>query len=164
MKFGYLLGIALWALIPGFIAKNKGRNFWGYFFLSFLISPLITIIIILCLSDKTSEYYYKHPPRPNPCPDHPEAPSNNGTAFVAYSTSDGVCFCRKCGERMIPDSRFCGKCGTEVMVIHEKQHDTRPVASEESTTVWLCGTCKAKNLGNRNDCWSCGSKKQPDLP
>lgn len=44
-----LIGIALWALIPGFIAKKKGRNFWGYYFLSFLISPLITMIITLCL-------------------------------------------------------------------------------------------------------------------
>ena len=44
-----LLGIVLWALIPGFIAKKKGRNFWGYFFLSFLITPLITMIITLCV-------------------------------------------------------------------------------------------------------------------
>lgn len=46
-----LMGIALWALIPGFIAKNKGRSFFGYFFLSFLISPLITMIITICLSN-----------------------------------------------------------------------------------------------------------------
>jgi RimJ/RimL family protein N-acetyltransferase len=46
-----ILGIALWALIPGFVAKKKGRNFWGYYFLSFLISPLITMIITFCLSN-----------------------------------------------------------------------------------------------------------------
>ena len=46
-----ILGIALWALIPGFVAKKKGRNFWGWYFLSFLISPLITMIITLCLSN-----------------------------------------------------------------------------------------------------------------
>ena len=44
-----LLGIALWALIPGFIAWRKGRNFAVYYFLSFLITPLITLIITICL-------------------------------------------------------------------------------------------------------------------
>ncbi len=28
---------------------------------------------------------------------------------------DKVCFCRKCGERLVGDSRFCYKCGTEVV-------------------------------------------------
>lgn len=45
-----LVGILLWALLPGFIAKNKGRSFWAYFLLSLVITPLITTIITLCLS------------------------------------------------------------------------------------------------------------------
>lgn len=32
-----------------------------------------------------------------------------------------VCFCRKCGEKLIDNSRFCRKCGTEVVeVLTEK--------------------------------------------
>ncbi len=46
-----LIGIALWALIPGFIAKKKGRSFAAYFFLSFLITPLITMIVALCVKN-----------------------------------------------------------------------------------------------------------------
>lgn len=46
-----LIGTVLWALIPGFIAKSKGRSFFAYFFLSLLISPLLTIIITICLSN-----------------------------------------------------------------------------------------------------------------
>ncbi len=46
-----IIGIALWALIPGFIARKKGRSFLGYYFLSFVITPLITTIITLCLSN-----------------------------------------------------------------------------------------------------------------
>ena len=46
-----IIGILLWALVPGFIARSKGRSFWGYFFLSLLITPLITMIITLCLSN-----------------------------------------------------------------------------------------------------------------
>ena len=55
-----LIGIALWALIPGFIANNKGRSFVGYYFLSFLISPLITMIITICLSDLNKEKFQKY--------------------------------------------------------------------------------------------------------
>ncbi len=44
-----LILIALWALIPGFIARHKGRSFFGYFFLSFLITPILCTVIILCL-------------------------------------------------------------------------------------------------------------------
>ncbi len=50
-----LAGIALWALLPGFIAKKKGRSFWGYYFLSFIITPLISLIVTLCLRDISKE-------------------------------------------------------------------------------------------------------------
>lgn len=46
-----LIGIALWALIPGFVAQKKGRSFAAYFFLSFVITPLVTTIITLCVSN-----------------------------------------------------------------------------------------------------------------
>lgn len=28
---------------------------------------------------------------------------------------DEICFCRKCGEKLLDNSRFCCKCGTEVV-------------------------------------------------
>lgn len=56
INWSFMLGIALWALIPGFIASKKGRSFIGYFFLSFLISPLITIIVTLCLKNLNKQY------------------------------------------------------------------------------------------------------------
>ena len=49
--FTSLFFVALWSLIPGFIAKHKGRSFAKYFFLSFLITPLITMIIALCVKN-----------------------------------------------------------------------------------------------------------------
>ena len=33
------------------------------------------------------------------------------TLFV----DDKICFCRKCGEKLIDSSKFCGKCGTEII-------------------------------------------------
>ena len=29
--------------------------------------------------------------------------------------TDKICFCRKCGEKLIDNSRFCRKCGTEIV-------------------------------------------------
>lgn len=51
INWSTLIGIALWALIPGFIAKKKGRSFAAYFFLSFVITPIITMIITICVKN-----------------------------------------------------------------------------------------------------------------
>lgn len=42
--------IAFWALIPAFIALAKKRSFFAYYFLSLIITPILTLIIVLCLS------------------------------------------------------------------------------------------------------------------
>ena len=55
MKWESLIGVALWALIPGFIALKKGRSFIGYYLLSFIITPLISMIITICLSNLKKE-------------------------------------------------------------------------------------------------------------
>ena len=51
-----LLGVSLvlyiaWALLPGFLAKSKGRSFWGFFALG-ILSPLVLTIVVLCLKDR----------------------------------------------------------------------------------------------------------------
>lgn len=51
INWSSVIGIALWALIPGFVARKKGRSFAAYYFLSFLITPLITMIVALCVKD-----------------------------------------------------------------------------------------------------------------
>lgn len=53
-----LLGVLLvvyfaWALLPGFLAKSKGRSFWGFFALG-ILSPLVLTIVVLCLKDRKS--------------------------------------------------------------------------------------------------------------
>lgn len=53
-----LLGVSLvlyiaWALLPGFLAKSKGRSFWGFFALG-ILSPLVLTIVVLCLKDRKS--------------------------------------------------------------------------------------------------------------
>lgn len=34
---------------------------------------------------------------------------------IPPATTDKICFCRKCGEKLVNGSNFCGKCGTEVI-------------------------------------------------
>lgn len=41
----------LFSLFLGFLGTNKKMGFWGYFFGSLLLTPLIGIIL-LCASDK----------------------------------------------------------------------------------------------------------------
>ncbi|MBT2562659.1 hypothetical protein [Pedobacter sp. ISL-64] len=38
-------------LLAGFLAKRTGRNFWFWFFISFLI-PIVSLIILIFLEDK----------------------------------------------------------------------------------------------------------------
>ncbi len=38
-------------ILAGFLAKRTGRNFWFWFFISFLI-PVISLIILIFLDDK----------------------------------------------------------------------------------------------------------------
>lgn len=54
-------------IIAGMLARNIGRNFWFWFFISFLI-PIISIIILLNLEDKNENKSYKlaeHVKKPN---------------------------------------------------------------------------------------------------
>ncbi|MDN3587758.1 hypothetical protein QWY86_13835 [Pedobacter aquatilis] len=38
-------------LLAGFLAKRTGRDFWFWFFISFLI-PIISLVILIFLEDK----------------------------------------------------------------------------------------------------------------
>ena len=45
----WVVGVVLWILfsvVAGTVARNKGRSFAGFFFLSLLISPVIGLIVI----------------------------------------------------------------------------------------------------------------------
>lgn len=148
-----IIALALLALIPGFIAKQKGRSFLGFFFLSFLTSPLISIIIALCVSNQAYVYCPKESIIVDEKTDHKDEPQQlyssenisgwrcscgrvrakyesscicgkskfdvmNSTKTEASSettaTGSQILFCRKCGEKLLPDSQFCGRCGTKL--------------------------------------------------
>jgi len=106
MNYASIIGIALWALIPGFIAKKKGRSFWGYYFLSFVITPLISMIVTLCLSSKVADA-------------NDEVVATVSVEEVITSepeiveSSKANC-CKHCGAELIEGSEFCSSCGSKV--------------------------------------------------
>ncbi len=132
-----IIGIALWALIPGFIAKKKGRNFWGYFFLSFLITPLITMIITACLKNTSVELDHSNDnviettvvPETTETslslPDNtlPQASLSSSQSLNENHVEESaeempimrkIQFCRRCGFKLIDGSIFCSKCGNRI--------------------------------------------------
>ena len=132
-----LIGIALWALIPGFIAKKKGRSFWGYYFLSFLITPLVTMIITVCLKTISGEPYHSSGSviETSAVPVAPEISrslheSTSSSVLLPSNQSLGensvdepieqtpvarkIQYCRRCGFKLIDGSEFCSNCGTKI--------------------------------------------------
>ena len=126
-----LIGLALWALIPGFMAKKKGRSFWGYYFLSFIISPFITMIIVAFLRNlnKPADIVEDiveisndndNIVLPQSLGESTQEPDNVIVNDEVLSEKDGNVketrlVCGKCGNYLINGSRFCGTCGTPVV-------------------------------------------------
>ncbi len=124
MDWTPIMGIALWALIPGFIAKKKGRSFWGYFFLSFVITPLITMIITIFLSNLNrvvepvkSIASTTTSTSSNTAEDvvTPDTTPPRDRVLLDSTISPKVRYCRKCGFQLLAESDFCSHCGTKVI-------------------------------------------------
>lgn len=120
-----ILGIAVWAWLPGFIARKKGRSFWVYYFLSFVITPLITTIITLCLRKKNAEDEQVSIPAEMPAAKSipPELPAefSNREQKEPVESQAAVCaatrkimYCRRCGSKLIEGSEFCSNCGNQI--------------------------------------------------
>lgn len=140
MNYGTRIGIALWSLIPGFIAKNKGRSFWGYYFLSFLITPLVTMIITICLKkitpirtnssdvfspNKVSSLSIDSKSGPQNLEDvQPQIDADVQATVKKLEVMEQqqdefiepkkIKFCRRCGFELIRDSEFCSYCGSQI--------------------------------------------------
>lgn len=57
----FVLGIwSLFCLIPAYMARQRGRSYWGWFFISFfLLSFVLSSIILLLLGDTDEKYKEK---------------------------------------------------------------------------------------------------------
>lgn len=99
-----LIGIALCSFLPGFISQKKGRSFWGYYFLSFVITPIISTIILLFQDDKLLA----------------EKCTFTDTAYTkTILASENPRprtrkYCRYCGNILGKDKTTCQNCGAQL--------------------------------------------------
>ena len=121
MNWTSIIGIALGALLPGFIAKKKGRSFWAYYLLSFVITPLITTIITLCLSKIKEEEQpvvqsevevVERTIVAESTEIKPEEISSRSE--VSNEVPRKIMYCRRCGSKLIEGSEFCSNCGISI--------------------------------------------------
>ena len=116
----YIVIAVLWCIVPGCIAKHKGRSFWAYFGLSLLITPLITIIITLCIKKRTRlpapafssvidlDPLHPHSPEKLITEEPEETPPPRTDELPKQGP---IRFCRYCGYELIEGSVYCSRCG-----------------------------------------------------
>lgn len=177
-----IIGIAIWALIPGFIARKKGRSFAGYFFLSFLITPLVTMIITLCLKDrnKESEKSSSFKQEEQPVKDLTVAPATEKTCLNDNDTLHEGPSTKVFAEPQVTDAPAVAEQPSNgpSIPIHESDNNleelepNQPVVSsevadndipvsepeQEDQPLLFCRYCGFKLLDNSEFCSHCGKK------
>lgn len=122
---------AILGLIPGFVAKKKGRNFWGYYFGSFIINPILMWLIVSCLSnlnDKPDKTSIDNEPLPKfKCQD---------CGYVFENFSD----CPNCGSHSV---KFIGYPQNNVSEI-SKNYTPKISTEEKKPEQYECCDCGYK--------------------
>jgi rRNA maturation endonuclease Nob1/TM2 domain-containing membrane protein YozV len=64
-------------------------------------------------------------------------------------------YCKKCGEEVKEDSKFCWSCGNEIEKKEEKKECAVKTDTSEKMSCWNCG----KEIRDDSKfCWNCGGK------
>ncbi len=165
MDYLPLIGVALWALLPGFIAKSKGRSFLGYYILSFLVTPLATTIVALCVSDKNDstddnenciyeciscghrdEKYFEICPKCNGI--------RKQCISINKDDSNNEVECKYCGHIVKKENDSCPKCGMKISQPTEISEEK----IAEIDKVTFCRKCGEKLIDNSQFCRKCGTE------
>lgn len=136
-----IIAYVLLALLPGYIAKNRGRSFLKYFLLSFLVSPIIMTIIALT---------------------QPKASDNEETK------PDKNWICPKCGIENDAIFYVCRKCGIARPAEPKKAPEIRDNNTNNASTYydnlktnkdWACQKCGTMNDAMFLMCRKCGATR-----
>lgn len=114
-----LLDVALGAA-AGYIARNRGRSFWGFFVLG-LFFPVIAIIIAACLPNRNSSGGTQSDSNVIEVSDVKDVTDSITDGDISQQTAYSAPvkqanFCEYCGSRLEEGSAYCGNCGAKVNV------------------------------------------------
>ena len=110
--------IWLWlgfCFVIGIIAKNFGRSFWKYFFLSFFLSPLIGFLVVIISGKKDKE------PKVIVVQQDTSPSSQSASQSHTVNSSDKMKYCSACGALLTPNANFCSNCGCDLGKIYTEQ-------------------------------------------
>lgn len=94
----------------GNYARKKGRSFWGWILASFIISPALAFVILLCLTDLNEE---KRKQEEMLLELRRQKSQLEEEALL--QTGVRPKFCSQCGVPVVDEkSKFCGQCGSRL--------------------------------------------------
>lgn len=124
-----LINIAL-ACWVGRKARAKGYSYGGFWCLSFFLSFIVGIIVVLCIPDRTQGNAYGQPPYGQPPYGQPpygtqppygqasngqQPPYGQGAYPPQPDPQPGNArSCPMCGKALAADSKFCPECGAKL--------------------------------------------------
>jgi len=140
-----LVGICIFAILPGFIAKAKGRSFWGYYFLGLIFSPLLSFIVIIFLKSLT--------------PDKVNFSSDSPVTVVVQSSNSDVAKYTQADYKPSSDSSSSPSVKNEqdFILIGETAEDTAALAKGNRFKCSKCGYYSFTAFNKCSNCYAKGS-------
>lgn len=149
-----ILFFAPFAVLAGHLAKKKGRSFWGFFALGYILSPLLSLLIVLCLKPRQPDTAPDAEPSPDAPADEPaQAPISmdntpSGDAPMTPSASESA------------DQ----SAAAETTILHVPDVPPAPVSVPPvPPAVRFCSRCGAQLTPGSRFCDSCGHNLDDDL-